>query len=153
MIWGIDLGVRSVHLAGLDGDDLVYIESIEVPKRVVRSLELDTLGKRATEFIDPEDDVFVEKPPFAGPRNIETFGSLHQVYGTMLSHVGGREANVMTWKHDVCGDGRADKAAVSRWLEDHHPLYSHQCVKDQNKVDAVCIALYGKLVIARAGVL
>jgi hypothetical protein len=153
VIWGIDLGVRSVHLAGLDGDDLVYIESIEVPKRVVRSLELDALGKRATEFIAADDDVFVERPPFAGPRNLRTYGELHQVFGTMLSHVGGREAENMTWKKDVVGAGNASKADVSRWLQDHHPLYSHQCVKDQNLVDAVCIALYGKLVVARAEVL
>lgn len=150
MIWGIDLGVRSVHLAGFDGDELVYLETIETPKRVVRSLELGTLGKRATEFIAPEDDVFVEKPPFAGPKNISTYGELHQVFGAMLSHVGGREANVMTWKADIVGNGRATKSDVSHWLQDHHEPYSSQCGGNQNLVDAVCIALYGRLVIHRA---
>jgi Holliday junction resolvasome RuvABC endonuclease subunit len=153
VIWGIDLGVRSVHLAGFDGDDLVYLESIETPKRVVRSLELDTLGKRAKEFIDSEDDVFVEKPPFAGPKNVATFGELHQVYGTMLSHVGGREAIVTAWKKDVVGHGMATKSDVSLWLQDHHEPYSRQCGGDQNLVDAVCIALYGRHVVSRADTL
>jgi Holliday junction resolvasome RuvABC endonuclease subunit len=153
VIWGIDLGVRSVHLAGFEGDELVYLESIETPKRVVRSLELDSLGKRATEFVAADDDVFVEKPPFAGPKNVATFGELHQVFGTMLSHVGGRDANVMSWKKAVIGDGMATKGDVSDWLREHHEPYSAQCGGDQNLVDAICIALYGKIVIARAEVL
>lgn len=149
MIWGIDLGVRSVHLAGMNGNDLIYTETLETPKRVVRSLELDSLGKQALEFISVEDDVFVERPPFAGPKNVRTFGELHQVFGTMLSHVGGREAENMSWKAAVCGNGRASKDDVSRWLREHHEPYSAQCGGNQNLVDAVCIAIYGGLVISR----
>lgn len=153
MIWGIDLGVRSVHLAGMDGNELVYLETIETPLRVVRSLELAALGKRSTEFIAPEDDVFVEKPPMAGPKNLGTFGELHQVYGTMLSHVGGREANVMSWKKEVVGHGNATKDEVKAWLTEHHPGKAAQCRGNQNLVDAICIALYGQSVVSRAELL
>lgn len=153
MIWGIDLGVRSVYLAGLDGDELVHLVALSTEKRVVRSLELDSLGKQAQEYIDPEDDVFVEEPPLAGPKNLRTFGALHQVFGTMLSHVGGREAVVPTWKLEVVGRGNADKASVAEWLRSAHPSYSAQCGGDQNLVDAVCIALYGSAVVGRAAAL
>lgn len=148
MIWGIDLGVRSLYLAGLEGDDLVYLEVITTPKRVVRSLELDALGKQAQEYIAAEDDVFVEEPPFVNNRR--TYGALQQVYGTVLSHVGGREAVVSSWKQETVGKGNADKPSVAEWLLTAHPSYSAQCGGDQNLVDAVCIALYGRGVVHRA---
>lgn len=152
MIWGIDLGVRSVHVAGLD-DDTHVAETFTVKPQVVRTLELDALAKSLRALIGPEDDVFVEEPPLAGPRNLSTFAALNQVLGMVLATVGGREANVMQWKRDVCGSGNTDKLGVSRWLQDHHPTYFAQCSGDQNLVDATCIALYGRLVLARVVVL
>jgi Holliday junction resolvasome RuvABC endonuclease subunit len=153
LIWGIDLGVRSAFLACLDGDELVYVEKIEIPSKVVRSIELDHLVAQAREFIAPEDDVFLEAPPMAGPRNIGTFGELHQTLGALLSCVGGRTVNVMSWKKDVVGKGNATKDEVTEWLRVHHPGYHAQCRGNQNLVDATCIALYGSLVMDRAEVL
>jgi hypothetical protein len=151
VIWGIDLGVRTAHLAAFDGDELVHLVSVGYEKKQPhRSMELAGLQAQVQEYVAPEDDVWVEKPPLAGPRNLATFGDLNQTYGAVLAAAGGREAIVPVWKRDVCGNGRMTKAEVSRWLKDHHRPYSDRCGGDQNLVDAVCIALYGKVVEARA---
>jgi len=151
MIWGIDLGVRTAHLAGFEDDELVHLVSIGYAKKLPhRSMELMGIQAQAQEYIAPEDDVWVERPPLAGPKNLTTFADLNQVFGVLMAAVGGREAIVPVWKHDVCGNGRMTKAEVSHWLKDHHRPYSDECGGDQNLVDAVCIALYGRQVAARA---
>jgi len=153
VIWGIDLGVRSAYLAGLNDGDLLFMEEILVPLKPVRSLELDVLVTRALEFVDPLDDVFVETPPLAGPRNIGTFGHLNQTLGAVLAGIGGREVNVMSWKKDVVGKGNATKDEVAAWLRDKHPRFHTMAGGNQNLVDATCIALYGEQLITRADAL
>jgi len=153
LIWGIDIGVRSAYLVCLDGDEIAYAEKIESPGKVVRSLELDRIVAQAKEFIAPEDDVFIEAPPMAGPRNIGTYGELNQTLGALLSAVGGRTVNVMSWKKDVVGKGNATKDEVKDWLFTHHLDMHVACKDNQNLIDAACIALYGRLVMDRAEVL
>jgi Holliday junction resolvasome RuvABC endonuclease subunit len=151
MIWGIDLGVRSVHLAGIEGYGH-YTDTFTVPIQVIRSFELDKIkAYLAGSGISEDDDVFVETPPMV--RNIRTHGEMHQVLGTVLSTVGGREVNVSSWKQATVGAGNADKISVSRWLKENHPSYSAQCGGDQNLVDATCIALYGQHVLSVSEVL
>jgi Holliday junction resolvasome RuvABC endonuclease subunit len=151
VIWGIDLGVRSVHLAGLDGHSLIT-DTFAVGTQVIRSFELDKIRAFLKDsLIAEDDDVFVETPPMV--RNIRTHGEMHQVLGTVLSTVGGREVNVSAWKQVTVGAGNADKLSVSRWLKENHPSYSAHCGGDQNLVDATCIALYGQHVLSVAEVL
>jgi Holliday junction resolvasome RuvABC endonuclease subunit len=148
VIWGIDLGVRSVHLAGIEGYGL-YLDSFSVPTQVIRSFELDKIREYLVQSgISDDHDVFVETPPMV--RSIRTHAEMHQVLGTVLSTVGGREVNVSHWKQHTVGKGNADKASVSGWLKIEHPSYSAKCGGDQNLVDAVCIALYGRQLLSRA---
>ena len=153
MIWGIDIGVRSAFLAGLDAGQVTFLEEIAVPTKAVRSLELGILTTRISEFVRPDDEVFVETPPLAGPRNLSTFAALNQTLGAILAKVGGRPVNVMLWKHDVVGKGDASKDEISTWLREEHPAFHLLAGGNQNLVDAICIALYGEQLVSRADAL
>ena len=73
MIWGVDLGVRSLHAFGLvEGGEPMAL-SVTVDKMETRSRELKALGKKFYGFFDQDDTVFVEEPPLAGSRNIRVF--------------------------------------------------------------------------------
>lgn len=146
MIWGADLGVRSVHLFCLDAPHTV---KVDIPKMSTRGLELRALRYGLAEVID-HDMVFVEEPPLAGRRNIRTFAALHQTYALVLSCTPeAYSVEVSTWKKEVVGKGNATKDEVSIWLNEQLPDYSALCGDDQNLADAACIAVYGRAVLDR----
>lgn len=154
MIWGIDLGVRSAYLSGLNPESGAWLMAeVTVPQRPVRSLELGALVTRVGEHVREEDEVFIECPPMAGSRNIGTFGALNQVLGALLGRIGGTPVNVMQWKQAVVGKGNASKDEVRAWLEVHNHQAWFLSAGDQNSVDAACIALYGEMLISRADAL
>ena len=145
----MDLGVRSLHAFGLADDEQTLVASISVEKMETRSRELKALGRQFYGLFDADDTVFVEEPPLAGSRNIRVFAALHQVFSVALSEGPNvYPVEVSTWKKETTGRGNATKDDVSRWLEEHHPLYSALC-GDQNLIDAACIAVYGRAVLGR----
>lgn len=59
---------------------------------------------------------------------------------------------VDSWKKLVIGKGGVSKERVSEWLEQHHESWFKQCLFErpragttinQDRVDAICIGLYG----------
>lgn len=154
-IWGVDLGVRSFHAAGLHGQDLTLSECVlATPKKVSaqgpweRGQELAELARFFRSMLQPWDHVFIEEPPAAGSRNLRTFLKLGQTSGALATAAGMLGASVTfvpvdTWKMTVCGKGGVPKDVVRSVLTERAPGYSAQCQEDQNKVDATCIALFG----------
>lgn len=149
MIWGVDLGVRSLHAFGLVEDGSGFAVSVFADKMETRSRELKALSKKFYDIFDRDDVIFVEEPPLAGSRNVRTFAALHQVFSVALTQGPNvYSTEVATWKKEVVGAGNAKKEDVARWLETRHPSYSSLC-GDQNLIDAACIALYGRAVLGR----
>lgn len=142
---GIDLGVRSVHVFDTFNRECY---SVEAPKRTTQdnnAQRYEELRHLRTQMSRrwPTLPVFVEAPPLAGSRNIQTLIMLAQVQGVVMSMWAARAVPVGTWKKTVIGNGSASKADVWFWLEENHPDYFQMCEGDQNLIDAACIALYG----------
>lgn len=153
-VFGIDLGVRSVHIARLSraGALRLYSHICLAPKKVAdqspeeRARELHELYVAIAGPILPIDEIYIEEPPLAGGKNPRTFLKLAQVSGVAAAaaHNGGASAvfvPVDTWKKDVIGRGGVSKDHVSEWLRGTYPGYWAQCNRDQNLIDATCIAL------------
>jgi hypothetical protein len=89
--------------------------------------------------------VFVEAPVLAGARNIQTTVRLAIVTGALGQALGGnaRLVPVSSWKKAVVGHGNATKADVAEWLALHEEGLAALCGRDQDLVDATCVALYG----------
>lgn len=146
-VWGIDLGVRSIHLAKLEGGEL-NVRSIRSETKA-RWQEIFHLQLELNGFL-PRDTIFIEEPPMV--RSQKVHGQMHQVVGLAISQALPAHSflvNVKTWKKDLIGNGNAPKTAVTQWLNDHYPSYSAICGEDQDLTDATCIALYGRQVLER----
>jgi len=148
----VDIGVRSYHLAGIGlgrlwlFDHCVPVKGkVEDQKPGDRWLELTSLAKNFTTFIDEKDKIFIEEPPLAGPKNLRVYGKLHQTVGALFSVCPAitQLVPVDTWKMEVCGKGGLSKEDVASFLKDRQLAYYEQCEGNQNYIDAVCIALYG----------
>lgn len=142
---GIDLGVRSAHVAVIDG--ALILGKVEVPKST-RWKELRELGIAVAKLIEPSDMVFIEEPPIAGSRNIRTGLQLAQTCGALLASIESPcyLVAVGQWKKDVVGKGNVTKDEVSDYLAGFYSRYFAQCKGDQNFIDATCIAMYGETV-------
>lgn len=154
LVWGADLGIRSLHLVGFDQLTNRYqTHSVVVPKMSSRSAELRELTNAAIELVG-NDRIFAEEPPLAGSRNIRTALALSQVAGAVLSRVGAVVylVPVSAWKKQVVGKGNATKDEVADWVKHHHHTLFEMCEGDQNKLDAVCLMLYGTQTLHLAGV-
>lgn len=156
-VWGCDLGVRSFTLAGLSpkGSLTLNGHACITPKKVaeqpayMRALELSSLYYSIRGLVAIGDQVFVEEPPAAGAKNLRTFLKLAQVSAAVA--IGAIQAGAMVtfvpvslWKKEVIGNGGASKEFIATWLSRVYPMYFSQCARDQNRVDATCLALYGR---------
>lgn len=157
-IWGVDLGVRSFTAACIDSyTGYLRLEHFKspTPKMVrdqpahERARELRYAGIALAHRVVGGDQVYIELPPLAGSRNIQTFSKLSMMAGVLASacNVHTEFVAVDVWKRAIIGKGGVDKARVSEVLAEISKSYSRQCGDDQNSVDATCIALYG---LARA---
>jgi Holliday junction resolvasome RuvABC endonuclease subunit len=145
MIWGVDLGMRSLYIYGTED-----IQIVSVPKGD-RYLEIYSMAKWVSQIFDKDDTVFYEEPVLAGPKNIRTIIGLAQSSAALLSGSAAHcyEVPVGTWKKEVVGKGNAKKEEVAAWLEENdHPTFV-RCGEDQNLIDAACIQKYGIAVMDR----
>lgn len=159
--WGFDLGVRSFHAAGLeaDGSLITYTHQRMVKGKVAdqspaeRSMELFALAHAAQPLTMIGDLAAVEEPPLAGNKNPRTFLKLAQASAAVAvgAYQGGAEVffvPVDSWKKGTVGRGGADKELVAGWLKRVYPGYFKQCDGDQNFIDATCLALHLRTVVA-----
>lgn len=147
---GVDLGVRSLHVASITDATGTFegfaALSIEVPPSPYRQVELQYLGDAINNFIDDDCVVIIEEPPYV--QNKKTYSELTQVSGAVLGmlNVPATLVNVSTWKKTVVGNGNATKKAIADFLSREYPRYSERCER-QDHIDATCIALYGRVTL------
>lgn len=142
--WGIDIGVRSLYVARIEGGklDLFSHKSLKIHQQQ-RYVELSMLRAWLGQF-PPAGTWWAEEPPLAGSRNLQTFLHLSQVSGVVACSVPATLVPVAEWKKGTIGNGGASKERVSGWLSATHPAFFAACEEDQNLIDATCIALYGQ---------
>jgi hypothetical protein len=149
-VWGVDLGVRVVHLAKISGEDgSLSVQSFRSDKDV-RWREILKLQMGLQGLFVRQDVVFIEEPPMV--RSLRVHGEMHQLVGLVIAEALLAHSflvNVKTWKKELIGNGNAPKPFVAQWLKDHHPGYSAICAEDQDLIDATCVALHGREVLLR----
>lgn len=155
-VWGVDLGVRGFHAAGLSSRGRLELFShlgvvrgkVREQDATQRGAELVSLSTSMAGLIAPGDYVFIEEPPLAGARNLRVFLKLAQASAAVAAGAGEADAihfvPVDTWKKGVVGRGGTSKELVAAWLERTYPRYAAQCAGNHNFVDAVALALYGR---------
>lgn len=146
IIGGVDLGGRKAAVSIFVDGVLTNVAALEVPK-TSRARELRTLAEWTFGYLKVCDLVFIEEPLIG--RGVRASLQVAQTAGAVLASLGGLlgvESDLIpvgTWKKDVIGNGSANKEMVSLWLKSSHPSYAVQCADNQDRIDAICIGLYG----------
>jgi hypothetical protein len=142
-VWGFDLGVRSLYAARIEGGSLDLFSCKLVIHKQDRWEELYALAQWI-KGLGIDGPSFIEEPPLAGSRNLQTFLHLAQVSGVVSAAA--RPSTlvpVSSWKLGTIGRGNATKDQVADWLRARHASWYALCGGDQNSIDATCIGLYG----------
>ena len=147
---GVDIGVRRIAL-GIPHLRLTH--AVDLGKKIgVRHRELYHLSGWMSQALPVPGAVrlWIETPFMSnGPKaNQTTTIKMAEVVGAIKA--AGEWAAVdlvgqSTWKAQVCGNGRAEKEDVWAWLEVNHPELFANCLSDQDRMDAMCIGLYGMM--------
>jgi Holliday junction resolvasome RuvABC endonuclease subunit len=157
MILGIDPSSRKLACFVLE-PERSWTKCLTVPTKLKDRPEvLGRLDEQLDELFSEVDfeAVFVEQP-LVGRGGAHATIVQAQVQGLVLARAnlagtpGVYTVNVKSWKKRVVGNGNSDKAAVTAWLEEAHPVLAAMAGGDQDLVDAACIALYGREVMERA---
>jgi Holliday junction resolvasome RuvABC endonuclease subunit len=147
IVAGVDLGVRKAAITIMDGDTITCSMAFESNART-RSLQLSQVAQWVREVCNGHrvDVVYVEEPLVGRSTRISL--QIAQTAGAVLAYVSHLSDSYLvpttTWKKEVVGHGGANKEKISEWLDSHYHDYSVQCDGDQDRVDATCIALYGR---------
>jgi hypothetical protein len=154
-IGGVDLGARKVAISIFEDGYLAHVEDFEVPKGSSRARELRTLAYWSFSNLKDCDTVWLEEPVVG--RGVRASLQIAHTAGAVMSELAsleGLEVYVVPnkqWKKTVIGNGNANKQDISSWLQRKHTSYSSMCGVNQDRVDAVCIGLYGVAVHERVG--
>lgn len=150
IIAGVDCGGRKVAVSLFHDGELLRVDDLEV-SRSTRPLELRTLAEFAARYFQIANFVYVEEP-VVGP-GIRASLQVAQTAGAVMSRVPrhGDWVPVTSWKKEVIGRGNVGKVDVAKWLRSSHPTYADQCGRNQDRIDAVCIGLYGERIAKRSG--
>ena len=147
---GVDIGVRRIAL-GLP--QLGLSHAVDLGTKVgIRNVELYHLSGWMSQVLPVPGNIhlWIETPFMSnGPKaNQTTTIKMAEVVGTIKSAGEWAEVTLVgqsTWKAQVCGSGKTDKEGVAQWLFDHRPELYPKCRADQDRIDAMCIGLYGMM--------
>jgi len=143
IVWGADLGVRSVYLCKWEDGKVDHtFYNIKKPKDRWKELQEITLMIKNT---IKGDLLFVEEPVVAGVRNLRTSLKIAQNAGAVFAGSGipATFVPVSSWKKEIVGKGNAKKEEIAEFLKIKHNEMWANCNEDQNLIDATCVALYG----------
>ena len=144
---GVDVGKRRLAL-GWPYQERSLV--IDLKKVGVRASELYSLSGWMTQVIPEDVRLWIEQPYLSngpGANQTVTIGMAETV-GAVQSAREWKQVTMVgqsTWKAQVCGNGRASKEEVALWLETNEPELYDLCCGDQDRIDAMCIGLYGRL--------
>lgn len=159
MIFGVDCGTRRLAIA-CPATMFVWSTSLErAADRREFSSEIDAgaeLGRRAREAIFDHHGrvvarsvwLFLAERPFlrTSRPNVQTAVGMALSAGAALSQLPGTVdllKHPSLWKKALCDNGNADKDEVRRVVTEREPTLAALCGEDENRFDAVGIALAG----------
>ena len=145
---GIDVGMRKLAYGWP-----AWKQSQEIhitPGKHTRSQELAMLSKWVADRIPPGVRLWIETPYVSNgsARNPTTSLHMAETVSAILTaqpwDVEPQYVAPNTWKAAVVGNGNAPKAEVGLWLSNYDLDLYAACEDDENRVDAMCIGLYGQ---------
>lgn len=154
---GVDYGTKRIAIAIITSDGGYDQHILDISTQTKTD---DTVGEISilTAYLETTlqrykpDLVAIEQPIQGASRNVRVGLLMGMVAGALsvISNYSGADVTIVapaTWKKSVIGRGNADKTDVSRWLELNHPGWFQSCVKNQDIIDATCIALHAQKVL------
>lgn len=157
---GVDPGSRKLAVVvNTPGSNFLW--TYQVPQGTLRPQACDQLFTAIHAFLasvgESRDEiaVWVEEPVVGKNRRGALMqGQVHGVAMTAALQSGITSVYSVgntTWKKETVGAGNASKPQCREWLAREHPELAGDCGDDDDLVDAACIAVYGRGVLARAG--
>jgi Holliday junction resolvasome RuvABC endonuclease subunit len=147
-VLGIDPASKTLGCAWLSSEyGLVVQKFVVKPSR--RDVEIKGLVNQLRMYSPVlwyPDEIYVEEPVVAGPRNLRSTLLIAETVGALMGDLRALVTlvPVTSWKKGTTGHGNATKSDVALWLKSTYPDYDAKCAGDQDLIDAVCIALYGR---------
>lgn len=171
MVIGIDLGNKSRNsIAVVKGKKLLAYSNIKYdPKTTTTWAHRRKICAQIQKYIDKyhltkNDYIIFEKVNmFMRGRNskLANIMSLAFIQATIINEFSDKisiaEVNVMTWKKQVLGNGKAKKEESVAYVETNYPdvdlnvIVEHkrkptEYLKDDDTADAICIGIFGNMV-------
>lgn len=143
IVAGVDLGKNKAAVSVFVAEDLTAVTHVELPPTGARAGNLAVLADFVAQATIACDVVYIEEALVG--RNVRQSLWIAQTVGAVLAALNAeaREIPVARWKAEVVQKGNATKEEVRDWLARHYPAYAEQCQGNQDRIDAVCIGLYG----------
>jgi hypothetical protein len=146
---GVDIGQRRIALGW------PYYEqsfSLDMGKHAgpARHLELRSMADWVGRTLPAGAHLWIERPYLSngsGMNQNTTIGMAETVAAVMLAAPWAKVDLVVpgTWKKQVCGSGVMTKAEVAAWLKTNQFRLWQKCLGDEDRMDAMCVGLYGML--------
>lgn len=158
VVVGVDPGSRKVAVVvNTPGSNLLWTHA--VPDDLLRSQACHQLFTATRQFLAALTDrnvaVWVEEPVVGRNRRTALHqGQVHGVIMTAALHSGITSVYSVgntVWKKAMVGIGNASKSSCRAWLSHERPELARDCANDADLIDAACIAIYGRGILARAG--
>jgi Holliday junction resolvasome RuvABC endonuclease subunit len=156
---GVDLGTRKAAVAILVDGALDTVDAFVAREGLPRHEQLRLVSDYVfdvCEAVEP-DYVFIEEALVGNNRNYSLM--IAQCLGAVAAELSVLNADFGTeiifsnnkkWKRRVIGNGNASKEMIKIWVEGQHPAYAMQCANDQDRLDALCIAIDGHRVVEQS---
>jgi hypothetical protein len=153
---GVDIGMRRLAVGS---PTRMWSKAIDLKNPGDRYVELNKLtdwlldSLRADLGIGPDAVNLWIEASYVGNKvqNIHTALSLAETIGAIQGIAEWGRCEVIgqsTWKAQVCGHGNLDKQEVLEWLWYNHQDMFDLCEANQDRIDAMCIGIYGDLRMA-----
>ena len=145
---GVDIGVRRIAIGSVHP---AFSSSIDLGKKPGdRQYEVHMLSRWMREQPIRGARLWIERPYLSSSiSNPDTSIAMGETVGVIRA-AGLWSAVTMvhqsSWKAQVLGNGKADKDEIRGWVEREWPMLADLCLGVEDRYDAMCIGVYGKLV-------
>lgn len=157
-VMGIDLGTHKATVALVRDGEVIFSQTLDVTggHRSVVLRELGEFVRMHVADLRP-DHIFIEDVVIGNNRKYSI--QIAQVMGAVLAYIGDDAlpiaVNNREWKkitgQKMPRDSHGQKEVVRAWLRNRSEhAYAVVCDRDQDRIDAACIALYGYDICRRA---
>jgi Holliday junction resolvasome RuvABC endonuclease subunit len=142
IVYGIDCSTKKIAIFKISDGEVKCAEL--VADNVESSVRIDSMFKDLIPLFDElkPNMVYIENSPYL--QNIKVTLAIHSAvdavrFACVLNNIPYQTVEVTSWKKDVLGNGKADKAQIMSWAKAKYG----DLITSQDLADAAGIANYG----------